>query len=77
MSHVRYELLCWGRASRTKITEINKLINRSIRCMHIKNLNEKVSSIKISNNFLDVENMLKYELGVLCTNSKKVYCQLI
>ena len=27
MSHVRYGLLCWGRASKTKITEIDKLIN--------------------------------------------------
>ena len=64
MSHVRYGLLCWGRASRTKITEINKLINRAIRCIHFKNWNENISSIKIEKKILDVENMFKYELGV-------------
>ena len=31
MSYVSYGLLCWGSASRTKITEINKLVNRAIR----------------------------------------------
>ena len=46
MSLVRYGLLCWGRASRTKITEINKLINRETRYMHFKSWNENVSSIK-------------------------------
>ena len=48
MSHVRYGLLCWGRASRTKITEINELTNRAIRCIHFKSWNEIVSSIKIA-----------------------------
>ena len=29
ISHVGYGLLCWGRASKTKITETDKLINRA------------------------------------------------
>ena len=42
MSHVRYGLLCQGRASRTKITEINKLINRAIRRMQFKSWNKNI-----------------------------------
>ena len=48
MSHVRHGLLNSGRASRTEITEINKLIWRAIKYMHFKNSNENVISIKIS-----------------------------
>ena len=47
MSHVRYGLLCWERASRTKITEVSKLINRAIWCMHFKSWNENVNSITV------------------------------
>ena len=36
MSHVRYGLLCWVRASKTKITLIDKLINRALRCIILK-----------------------------------------
>ena len=36
MSHVRYGLLCWGRASKTKITLIDKLINRALKLIHFK-----------------------------------------
>ena len=48
MSYVRYGLFCWGSASRTKITEVIKLINRAISFMHFKSWNKNVSSIKIS-----------------------------
>ena len=71
MRHVRYGLLCWGRASRTKITEINKLINRAIRSMHFKSWNGNVNRIKISKK-KDVENMFQYEL-VLMYKFKKRY----
>ena len=71
MSHVRYGLLCWGRASRTKINEINKLINRAIRCIHFKSWKESVSSIKIAKKILDVENMFQYELGVFMHKFKR------
>ena len=42
MSHVRYGLLYWGRASKGKINEINRLINGAIRCIHFKNCKEMV-----------------------------------
>ena len=70
MSCVRYGLLCWDRANRSKTTKINKLINRSLRCMHFKSWNENVSSIKISKK-KDVENMFQYELGVFMYKFKK------
>ena len=31
-------MLCWSRASKGKMNEINRLISRTIRCMHYKNL---------------------------------------
>ena len=77
MSHVRYGLLCWGRASRTKISEINKLVNRAVRCIHFKSWKENISSIKISKKILDVENMFWYELGVFMYKFKKACCLLI
>ena len=46
MSHVKYGLLCWGRANAGKISEIDKLINRALRCMHFKKWNESIRSIK-------------------------------
>ena len=42
MSHVRYGLLCWGRANKGKINEINRLINRAIKCIHFKNKKETI-----------------------------------
>ena len=71
MSHVRYGLLCWGRASKTKITEIDKLINRALRCIHSKDRNESVKSIKIEKKILDVKNMFKYEVGVFMHKFKR------
>ena len=71
MSHVRYSLLCLGRASKTKTTEINKLINRALRCIHFKGWNESVNSIKIEKKILDVKNMFKYELGVFMHKFKR------
>ena len=71
MSHVRYGLLCWGRAIETKTTEIDKLINRSSRCIHFKGWNESINSTKIEKKMLDVENMFKYELGVFMHKFKR------
>ena len=47
MGHVRYGLLCWDRTNKTKIREINVLINRAIKCIHFKGYNESVSKLKI------------------------------
>ena len=64
MSHVKYGLLCWGRANAGKISEIDKLINRALRCMHFKKWNESIRSIKTTKKILNVKNMFKYDLGV-------------
>ena len=64
MSHVRYGLLCWGRTNKTKVNEINVLINKALRCIHYKKYNESVSNLKITKKVLNVENLFKYELGV-------------
>ena len=47
--------------SQLKLTEIDKLINRSLRCIHFKGWNESVNSIKIEKKISDVENKFKYE----------------
>ena len=48
MSLIRYGLLCWGRTNKTKIKEINVLINRANRCIHFKGCNERLSKLKIT-----------------------------
>ena len=45
MSHVKYSLLYWGRASKTKITDIDKLMNRALKCKGYKGWNESVNSV--------------------------------
>ena len=42
MSNVRYGLLCWGRANKKCINDINVLINRSLRCIHNMKYDGKV-----------------------------------
>ena len=54
MRHVRCSLLCLGRASKAKITEIDKLINRALRCIHFKGWNVSFNSKKIEKKILDV-----------------------
>ena len=56
MSHVRYGLLWLGRASKSKITEIDKLIIKALRCIHLR-WNEGNNSIKIDKNTIDVKNL--------------------
>ena len=64
ISHIKYGLLCWGRANAGKINEIDKLINRALRCMYFKKWDESIKSIKITKKILNVKNMFKYDLGV-------------
>ena len=64
ISHIKYGLLCWGRANAGKINEIDKLINRALRCMYFKKWDESIKSIKITNKILNVKNLFKYDLGV-------------
>ena len=77
MSHVRYGLLCFGKAKKGKINEIDRHINRAIRCFHFKNLKENVRKVKIKQKILFIQNMLKCDLILLCTNSKEIYYQLL
>ena len=51
MSHVRYGLLCWGRASRTKITKINNSIHRVKKRIQLKISNE-TEAVKNINSLL-------------------------
>ena len=47
MSHIRYGLYCWGSINKTKVKEVNVLINRALRCIHLKGYNKSVSRLKI------------------------------
>ena len=71
MSHAKYGLLCLGRAIKSRINEITRLINRAITCIHYKNCKENVSKIKITKKILDIENMFKYDLGIFMHKFKK------
>ena len=63
MSHVRYGLLCWGRANKGKINEINRLINRATKCINFKNWKENFSKKTFTKKILDVKSMFKFDLG--------------
>ena len=72
MSQVKYGLLCWGRANAGKISEIDKLINRALRCMHFKKWNEIIRSIKITKKKLNIINMFNYDLEVLLYKCRRI-----
>ena len=46
MSNVRYGLLCWGRAYKKCINDINVLINRALICIHYKKYDDSVRELK-------------------------------
>ena len=69
VNHVRYDLLCWGKTKRGKISDINTVVNRALQilvlelCVSSTNLAKKilgVKGIKISDilklSFLKVNN---------------------
>ena len=64
MSYIRYGLLCWGRTNKTRINEVNILIDKALRCFHYKTYDESVRKLKITKRILNVENLFKYEVGV-------------
>ena len=65
MTNVKYNLLYKGKANKGKINEINRLINRAIRCIYLKKRKENVSKMKLTKKILDIENMLNYDLGII------------
>ena len=64
MSNVRYRLLCWGRANKKCINDINVLINRALRCIHYKKYDDSVRELKSQKKILNVESLYLYELGL-------------
>ena len=64
MCYKRHGLLCWVRANKGKIYEINRLIKRAIRCIHFNNWKENASKIKITKKVLVIKSMFKYDLGI-------------
>ena len=46
MSNVRYGLLCWGRANKKNINDINVLINRALRCIQFKKYDDSIEELK-------------------------------
>ena len=46
MFHIRYGLLCWCIANKTKLNEINILLNKGLRCIHYKKCDKSVKKHK-------------------------------
>ena len=46
MGNVKNGLLCWGRANKECINDINVLINRAFRCIHYKKYDVSVRELK-------------------------------
>ena len=59
------------KGKQNKISEIKKLINIAVMCVHFKSWNENVSSIKISKSILNVEICKSRSQKFLCKNSKE------
>ena len=64
ISNVRYGLLCWGRANKKCINDINVLINRALRCIHYMKYDDSVRKLKTEKKILNVESLYLYELGI-------------
>ena len=64
MSNVRYGLLCWGRANKKCINDINVLINRALKCIPYKKNSDSVKKLKTQKKILDVKNLYLYELDL-------------
>ena len=45
MRNFRYGSLCWGRANKKCINDINVLINRALRCIHYKKYDDSVRKL--------------------------------
>ena len=45
VSNVRYGLLCWGRANKKCMYDINVLINRALRYIHYKKFDDSVRKL--------------------------------
>ena len=43
MSHIRYGVLGFGRANKTRLNEVNALINKALRCIYYKSFVEIVN----------------------------------
>merc|ERR1712240_245682 len=63
MSNIRYGLLCWGRANKKCINDINILINRAIICIHCMKYDDSVKKLKTEKK-INVESLYLYELGI-------------
>ena len=72
MSYIRYSLLCSGRTNKTRINEVNVLINKALKCIHCKIYDESVRNLKITKRILSVEKLIKYKVGVFMYKFKKM-----
>ena len=71
ISHLNYGLLNYGRCSNKYIEPLNKLLNKSLRCIHFCGYKENVLKYYVKHNILKVQDMYRLELGKFMFKYKK------
>ena len=71
ISHVKYGIICYGRANKTSLKPINILYNQGIRCVNfLKRTDKNIKQLYLDQNVLSLENTFKLEIGKFCFKAK-------
>ena len=67
ISHLKYGILCYGRANKSTLKPINVLFNRAIRCINFCKLRDKsTKDLYFDDRLLTLQNMFKLEVAKFC-----------
>ena len=68
ITHLKYGILCYGRANKILLKPLSILFNNALRCINLKKRIDKVSIKTLFTNqgVLTIDQMLKLEIGKFC-----------
>ena len=67
ISHLKYGIICYGRANSTALKPLNILLNRALRCINfLGRRDKKTSQIYFEQKILKIQDMFKLELAKFC-----------
>ena len=72
ISHVKYGIICYGRANKTSLKPIKILYNQAIRCINfLKRADKNLKQLYLDQKVLSLENIFKLEVGKFCFKYKR------
>ena len=72
ISHVKYGIICYGRANKTSLKPIKILYNQAIRCINfLKRTDKNLKQLYLDQKVLSLENIFKLEVGKFCFKYKR------